>query len=210
MDYPRDFPNDLKPPVDAAIHTAEIAFIDAKELAGPRFQYEAERLILGYVEAVFFGFAVQAVEAVKQGAWTGERVRQALPKFLEDLGHRAYFDKHPDPGAHHRAEYFSTTLRNESKSWKGWRAIHKGLKQAAEQREASADGGGASMPKRGYRKQVQDWMEREQLETVEHAARRLRLSKSALKSIMSSKGKLRYSQATLERVLKEIEYKQEG
>lgn len=52
-------------------------------------------------------------------------------------------------------------------------------------------------------------MKREDLEKVEYAARRLRLSKSALKSIMSSKGKLRYSQETLERVLKEIDYSPE-
>ena len=48
MEYARDFPEHLKRPVGAAIHTAEIAFIDAKQGIAPhRFQYEPERLIPG-------------------------------------------------------------------------------------------------------------------------------------------------------------------
>jgi hypothetical protein len=132
MEYPPDFPEHLKRPVDAVIHAAEIAFIDAKQGIAPhRFQYEAERLILRYVEAVFFGFAVQAVQAGKEGVWNGERIRRALPEFLDDLGHNAYFDKHPNPGAYHASEQFKTTLNNKSKDWKGWRAIHEELRRVA-------------------------------------------------------------------------------
>ena len=68
----------------------------------------------------------------------------------------------------------------------------------------------ASARRRGYRKEVRSWIERESLGNVERAARRLGLSKSALKSIMSSKGKPRYSKETLERVLKEIGHEDEG
>jgi hypothetical protein len=109
MEYPDDFPEHLKRPVDAAIHAAEIAFIDAKQGIAPhRFQYEAERLILRYVEAVFFGFATQVVQAGKEGVWNGERIRRALPEFLDDLGHHAYLDKHPDPDAYHASEQFES------------------------------------------------------------------------------------------------------
>jgi hypothetical protein len=213
MDYPEDFPEHLKPQVDAVIHAAEIAFIDGKEaIPESRFQYEAERLILQYIETVFFGFATQAVQAGREGVWNGERIRGALPEFMDDLSHRTYFDKHPDPAAYHASERFKATLKKKSKEWKGWRAIHEGLKQVAELRGALDQTGSATRGAlhQGYRKQIQDWMEREGLEKVEHAARRLHLSKSALKSIMSSKGKPRYSRETLKRVLKEIGSEKEG
>ncbi|MGD0201099.1 MAG: hypothetical protein ABSD27_10165 [Bryobacteraceae bacterium] len=82
MDYPRDFPEHLKRKVDAAMHAAEIQFIDAKkELPEGHFEAFADRLILRYVETVFFGFATQAVEAGREGIWDGERIRQALEDF---------------------------------------------------------------------------------------------------------------------------------
>ena len=215
MEYPRDFPEHLKRPVDAAIHSAEIAFIDAKQLiVAHRFQYEAERLILRYIESVFFAFAAQVVEAGKEGLWNGERIRKALPEFLDDLGHHVWFDKHPDPGAYHASEQFKKTLEKESRDWKGWRAVHEGLKEVAELPEPSREIGGPAIhvkpDHRGYAKQIWQWIEREDLETVECAARRLHLSKSALKSMMSSKGKPRYSQETLDRVLREINHEKEG
>jgi hypothetical protein len=68
MEYLRDFPEHLNRPVNAATHAAEIAFIDAKPgLAPSQFEYEAERLILRFVETVFFAFAAQAVQAVEKG-----------------------------------------------------------------------------------------------------------------------------------------------
>jgi hypothetical protein len=63
---------------------------------------------------------------------------------------------------------------------------------------------------RGYRQNVREWMARKELKTLEQASSRLGLCKSALKSIMSSKGKPRYCQETLQRVLKEIGREKEG
>ena len=80
MDYPDDFPEHLKHAVEAAIADAEIEFIDAKQKVPPhRFQYEAERLILRYVKAVFFVFAGQAVQAGKEGPWNGETNPPSTP-----------------------------------------------------------------------------------------------------------------------------------
>lgn len=48
-------------------------------------------------------------------------------------------------------------------------------------------------------------MARKQIQNVEQAARRLAVSKSTLKSIMSSEGQARNGKETLDRILKEIE-----
>jgi hypothetical protein len=55
--------------------------------------------------------------------------------------------------------------------------------------------------------QVDERMVRENVGTVAEAAKRLVLDLSALKSIRSSRGKLRYGEETLNRVLKTIDYK---
>jgi hypothetical protein len=59
---------------------------------------------------------------------------------------------------------------------------------------------------RGYRQNVREWMARKELKTLEQAAARLRIDVSALKSIMSSRGRLRCGQETLNRVLETIGY----
>ena len=76
-------------------------------------------------------------------------------------------------------------------------------------RESRVNAPGPTIPKaeskrQGYRKEVQAWMKRKQIAKLDDAAKRLALSKSALKSIMSSRGKLRCGADTLGRILKEI------
>jgi hypothetical protein len=61
--------------------------------------------------------------------------------------------------------------------------------------------------RRGYRADVRHWMAFEGIGTVEAAAKRLGLSLSALKSIMSNRGTCRYGNPTLSRVLGRIGYK---
>ena len=63
--------------------------------------------------------------------------------------------------------------------------------------------------RRGYRVEVRQWMKDEGLATNAAAARRLGLSTSGLKSIMSSKGEKRYGDETLTRVLKDIGFKEQ-
>ena len=59
-----------------------------------------------------------------------------------------------------------------------------------------------SAPNRqGYRKEIDEWMGREGIETVDDAARHLAVSVDVLKSIRSDKGRPRYSDDTLNDVL---------
>jgi len=62
--------------------------------------------------------------------------------------------------------------------------------------------------RRGYRQEIQQWMKAQQIPTVAQAAKRLGISKSALKSIMSDKGSVRYGDDRLNLVLSEIGYKE--
>ena len=56
----------------------------------------------------------------------------------------------------------------------------------------------------GYRPEIRQWMTRRNLRTNAQAARELTVSVSLLKSIMSTKGKKRYADETLKRVLEKI------
>jgi hypothetical protein len=67
----------------------------------------------------------------------------------------------------------------------------------------------ATTPRRGYRTEVRHWMTREEISNLDLAAKRLGISLSALKSMMSKRGKRRYGDAALTRVLGVIGYKGE-
>jgi hypothetical protein len=61
--------------------------------------------------------------------------------------------------------------------------------------------------RRGYRKEVRQWMELKTVRTVPEAARRLGVGHDTLKSIMSSKGEKRYSDDTLNDILEKTREK---
>lgn len=61
--------------------------------------------------------------------------------------------------------------------------------------------------RRGYRNEIRKWMADNEITSVDRAARRLNVSESILKSIMSSVGRPRYSAETLEDVLKKIGFR---
>jgi hypothetical protein len=58
--------------------------------------------------------------------------------------------------------------------------------------------------RRGYRMEVNAWMKRKGIDTITDAAKALGVSKSALKSIMSSTGQVRYGPDRLKDVLDKI------
>jgi hypothetical protein len=83
-------------------------------------------------------------------------------------------------------------------SAEGWRRLESLNKPPDEPLE------NAKPARRGYRQEVQSWMERSNMESQKQAARRLGVSIDILKSIMSDKGRARYSQENLRQVLKKI------
>jgi hypothetical protein len=59
--------------------------------------------------------------------------------------------------------------------------------------------------RKGYRPEVREWMQHKQIGTIEKAAKRLAVSTSTLKSIMSNKGAIRYGRERLQNVLQQIQ-----
>jgi hypothetical protein len=64
--------------------------------------------------------------------------------------------------------------------------------------------------RRGYRDHIRGWMKLHGIRTIAIAAKRLGVSESTLKSIMTTKGEIRYSPDTLARILKETNYQKNG
>jgi len=83
------------------------------------------------------------------------------------------------------------------------------LEKSVMPRENASEAMTEPEPRRGYRTEVRQWMAREGVRTVDIAAKRLCISRSALKSIMSKRGKRRYGSAVLTRILASIGDKSE-
>jgi len=75
---------------------------------------------------------------------------------------------------------------------------------SAQPSPATARNEGGRGSRKGYRAEVRQWMKRRGLCNLEMASKRLGVSTSTLKSIMSGKGKCRYGKRALESVLKQI------
>jgi hypothetical protein len=78
----------------------------------------------------------------------------------------------------------------------GYRRLESLRKQVSPQAEPT---------RRGYRKEVTAWMKRKTITSQSEAARELGISIDVLKSIMSDRGRARYGEGTLERVLETIQ-----
>lgn len=209
MEYPKNFPEDLQRPVDIAIAEAEAEFIEATD-GRPLNIPEA---LWQYVVKIYFAFGDQVCQEMRDGVCSGYAARLQMEQFLHALLQRTYWEKnHGGSGSGESRDLFRTRTTGQIRSSKRWgdyqRSLAAALGEAVPVAHAAIQ---AQTPtRRGYREPILDWMNRSELSRVEDAAKRLALSKSALKSIMSSKGKPRYSQVTLERVLKEIGYEDEG
>jgi mRNA-degrading endonuclease RelE of RelBE toxin-antitoxin system len=86
--------------------------------------------------------------------------------------------------------------------------IADGYRRLASLKEPKSESG--NRVRRGFRREIQNWIKAKGLANLEQTARKLGVSRSVLKSIMSDKGKPRYGPDTLERVLKEIGYVEPG
>lgn len=85
-----------------------------------------------------------------------------------------------------------------------WQA--KALRERAGESSATRSGGEDrdSALRRGYRAEIRAYMEKKEITTIPQAAKALGVGPDTLKSIMSDKGKKRYSNETLEEVLKKV------
>jgi len=89
MNYPDYFPEELKPPVETARVIAEQALRKAMLAAEKQWKSKVT-LALDFIVVVFPVFAHQACEGVRQGRWTGERVRKDVDSFLRLIAIEAY------------------------------------------------------------------------------------------------------------------------
>ncbi|HML17945.1 MAG TPA: hypothetical protein VK419_13020, partial [Bryobacteraceae bacterium] len=97
MDYPPGFPDDLKPPVESALASEEIAFTQARKEARTWHPDVVETLIKRYIRRVMLVFADSACRAVEKGRWNGDDFRKAFDKYLRSLTQYVWTRKHPRP-----------------------------------------------------------------------------------------------------------------
>jgi len=178
--YPPDFPEDSR----AAVKLEEIRAarqFSEKSKDTPERNLRAMLLVCAMRPALAF-----AREMI-QLRWGADRIDSRVRDFVQD--------------ALSWVDLPTNTDFEASAEWREYQDALLGM-EASEETTAGATG-----KERGYRAEIQAWMASMQLENLDQASRRLGLSKSALKSIMSTKGKPRYSQETLKRVLTEIGYR---
>jgi hypothetical protein len=85
MEVRSGLPTGLQPPLDAAIHNAEILFLKAKQEPHDLDFYWWREPTLRCIKLVYFAFGDQACQAGRDNLWTGEQIRENLPKYLEDI-----------------------------------------------------------------------------------------------------------------------------
>lgn len=161
-----------------------------------------------YVLPIFLAFAKETCAMSQQGdrPWYSDHIDRVVRGFLRQLISDAQFRYNlPNfPVVRMTTDFGDirhevVSIIEQSEEWKAYQDLLLKVEHAPES--------GSPRLKRervGYRKEVLAWMTHQGFDSVEGAARRLGISKSALKSIMSDKGKTRYGADLLKRVLKEI------
>jgi len=169
-----------------------------------------------YVLPVFLAFAKEtcAMSQHKPKPWYSDQIDRVVREFLRELlvAVRGEYDRpdYPvfamtsDVGGYGYVRPEAKDIIEKSAEWKTYQDLLLTVEDASEQPESETEPSMQTGKRIGYRKEVYAWMERQGIDNVEIAARRLGISKSALKSVMSDKGKARYGPELLERVLKLI------
>jgi hypothetical protein len=186
---------------------------------------KAEEVATRYVLSLFSAFTKEACELGRQRAVAVPAIEEAAEEFLWSTADFAG-DLCSELGLHVSLISFGSFLRNLQstihnirrpikphilrmiKTSPEWRQFQSDLLEIADLQghpESIAEGSKTAQ-RRGYRTEILAWMKKNGIDTVKQAARRLGVSESTLKSIMSSKGEARYGPDTLSRVLKDIGY----
>ena len=130
MDYPEGFPENLQPPVDAAIHQAEINIVKLRRSEDLPENWQGAIWIC--LSSVFWAFANQICKAGKERLLTGQKMRKILDQYLSDLAVHYYRELVPvdvDPTETEQAVDAIIQLIKESKEWQN---LQQQLKTIAE------------------------------------------------------------------------------
>jgi hypothetical protein len=210
MEYPKDFPPESRAAVAAEKLRAGKDFDQVRKhlWLGPSIEQDLRK----YVLRQFLVFVREASKFGKRGIWHVDRVEDFALEFLRRATIDAVYDKGRGCGKSWISDWsgsLTSVISRQFEESSEWQQYQDMLLQVAEAQEAgavNADAEALTEPKRrqSYRAEVDAWMAQEHLRTVDEAATRLRIDVSALKSIRSSQGKLRYGEETLNRVLKTI------
>jgi hypothetical protein len=172
---------------------------------------DPESAALACMRQAFHGIAGVLVDA---GILTEDLLRKEIPELVWDSAiaggwWRRASETRQDIFPEQRGHYW--VWREDSRDSKelfraetrDWEARLQEVAEVQEVEAANAEAKVVTEPgrKRGYRVEVRQWMARENVRTVAEAAKRLGISESTLKSIMSARGKRRYSEETLNRIL---------
>ncbi len=216
--YPPNFPQPSRARVKSAELRARQKLVQAKEDARQGADLSGD--LKNYAITVFLVFAEEAFKLGRAGIWTVDLIDAQARQFLADR----LWAENLDRFGRRIGEFFdsrSAELKREAvhkfEASREWQVYNDGLIAVSDAQATGAirnsDGQPEWMKKvpnesspvrTGYRQQILDWMKAEEIPTVELAARRLGVSKSTLKSIMSEKGKPRYGQERLQTVLRKI------
>jgi hypothetical protein len=201
LDYPSGFPEHLKQPVDKAFIDAEIEFKNSRKVMG-RTQTDGHILIKKYIRTVYIAFLHAACKVVAKGVWTAERFRSEQPRYLENLTRHVFLDKVWWKYHDREIEEILRGVKIQVENMDEWVTIQEELKAAiANDMVVTAP---SEAHRREYRSEIRAWMTKAEIASVKDAARRLCVSETVLKSMMTTKGKKRYGNDKLTDVLKVI------
>jgi DNA-binding XRE family transcriptional regulator len=138
MNYPRDFPKQLQPPVDAALAEGEITFLELRKSPGYSSSREGA-LLLNYIKHVFVAFVHQACQAGREGTWTGERIRAAMHEFFQGLALQTYTQKHVGSMDSTSIGTFQYSAMRAMQNSEEWIEIQAALRDVAKLQETQPD-----------------------------------------------------------------------
>jgi hypothetical protein len=142
------------------------------------------------------------------------QLQEAFEILVDDLARQAWWELSALPvnGLQPIAP-FSTPHPSQIKQDKIFERAHhwttEGYRRLAEMADQKVEST-AAPKRRAYRAEVSAWMGRVGLDKQTQAAKRLGVSLDVLKSIMTDKGRARYSRETLDSVLEKIMPKKDG
>ena len=205
MTYPEDFSKEARARIVNAKVKGQRAFREAESRGMPVPLASAVR----YVMAMFHAFLKEACPFGRSGAWGVDHLEEMAQKWI----YSTILFAESDMGA--QGDNFRRMLTESGMGvrsqilalfkWEPeWKFYEDQLIEISDMQASGSEEVGTTIRIRGYRSEVRAWMSRSGITSVKQAARRLTVSASTLKSIMTDRGEIRHSRSTLEEVLKKM------